>query len=398
MKIGILSRAKGCYSTRRLRVAAEARGHTVEVLDTLRFSIQLSDDDADLYYCGEAMAKLDAIIPRIGASITHFGGAVLRQLEQMDIFCITSSQGLSNSRDKLRAMQNLSKQGIGIADTAFVRDRRDILPAIERVGGAPVVIKLLEGTQGVGVILAETQKVAEAIIETLQSANQNVLLQKFVSESRGKDIRAFVVGNRVVAAMRRTAQGQEFRSNVHRGGVAEPVDLDPVYRKTAIRAAHLLGLRVAGVDMLEGAEGPKVMEVNSSPGLQGIESASGVDVADSIIELVEDQVMFPELDIRQRLSVAVGYGASELFIPKDSEIVGRTLAESHLRERDVIVLCLERGDKVIPNPHGSQVILAEDRLLCFGKQSEMRSLIPLRKPGERQRTRRPISTSAGAND
>lgn len=398
MKIGILSRAKNCYSTRRLREAAEVRGHTVEVLDTLRFSIQLSDDDADLFYRGEPMEPFDAIIPRIGASITHFGASVLRQFEQMDIFCITSSQGLSNSRDKLRAMQNLSKQGIGIADTAFVRDRRDILPAIERVGGAPVVIKLLEGTQGVGVILAETQKVAEAIIETLQSANQNVLLQKFVAESRGKDIRAFVVGNRVVGAMRRTAQGQEFRSNVHRGGTAEAVDLDPVYRKTAIRSAHLLGLRVAGVDMLEGADGPKVMEVNSSPGLQGIEGATGVDIAGSIIELVEDQVMFPELDIRQRLSVAVGYGASELFIPKDSEIVGKTIAESHLRDRDVVVLCLERGDEVIPNPRGTRVIQAEDRLLCFGKQSEMRSLIPQRTPREHQRPRRPISTSAGADD
>ncbi|MCB9838528.1 MAG: RimK family alpha-L-glutamate ligase [Phycisphaeraceae bacterium] len=396
MKIGILSRAEGCYSTRRLAETARDRGHEVEVLDTLRFSIQLSDDHPSLYYKDHEMDDFDAIIPRIGASITHFGASVLRQLEQMDVFCITSSNGLLGSRDKLRAMQSLSRQGVGIADTAFVRDRRDILAAIERVGGAPVVIKLLEGTQGVGVILAETQKVAEAIIETLQSANQNVLLQKFVAESRGKDIRAFVVGNRVVAAMRRTAQGQEFRSNVHRGGVAESVDLDPVYRKTAIRAAHLLGLRVAGVDMLEGADGPKVMEVNSSPGLQGIEGATGVDVAGAVIELVEDQVMFPELDIRQRLSVAVGYGASELFIPEDSPIVGKTLAESHLRDRDVVVLSLERDDVVIPNPRGERVIMAGDRLLCFGKQSEMRSLIPPRKPGDRQR--RPVSTSVNSDE
>ncbi len=397
MKIGILSRSPKCYSSNRLREAAEAKGHEVKFLDTLRFSIELMENEPELYYRGKELEQFDAVIPRIGTSVTYFGSAVLRQFEQMDTFCVASSQGVLNSRDKLRALQSLSRQEIGIADTAFVRDRKDILPAIERVGGAPVVIKLLEGTQGVGVILAETQKVAEAIIETLHSAKQNVLLQKFVAESRGKDIRAFVVGNRVVAAMRRTAQGQEFRSNVHRGGSAEEVELSPEYRKTAIRSAHLLGLRVAGVDMLEGADGPKVMEVNSSPGLEGIEGATGVDVAGSIIELIEDQVMFPELDIRQRLSVAVGYGVSELFIPEDSDIVGKTLAESQLRDRDIMVLSLERGDEVIPNPHGDQMIESEDRLLCFGSQKEMRDLIPPRKPGKRKRTRRPIAMSTDAD-
>ncbi len=394
MKIGILSRSPKCYSTRRLREAAEEKGHEVTVLDTLRFSIQLTDGEPELYYRSKRLPELDAVIPRIGASITFYGCAVLRQLEQMGVFTVAPSLGVLSSRDKLRAMQNLSRQGIGIADTAFVRDRKDILPAIERVGGAPIIIKLLEGTQGVGVILAETQKVAEAIIETLQSAQQNVLIQKFVAESRGKDIRAFVVGNRVVAAMRRTAQGQEFRSNVHRGGTAQMVELDPVYRKTAVRSAHLLGLSVAGVDMLEGADGPKVMEVNSSPGLEGIEGATKVDVAGSIIELIEDQVMFPELDIRQRLSVAVGYGVSELFIPEDSEIAGKTLAESHLRERDIVVLNLVRDDEVIPNPGGDQVIEAEDELLCFGKFSEMRKLIPSRKPSQRRSARRPVTTTS----
>jgi ribosomal protein S6--L-glutamate ligase len=188
----------------------------------------------------------------------------------MGVFCTNSSNGITNSRDKLRSLQILSRHHIGIPRTTFVRDRTDVLPAIHRVGGAPVIIKLLEGTQGVGVILADSEKIAEAIIETLQSTKQNVLVQKFVAESKGRDIRAFVVGDQVVAAMRRTAQGQEFRNNVHRGGQVEPVELDDQYRETAIRAAQIMGLRVAGVDMLEGKTGPQIMEVNSSPGLEGI--------------------------------------------------------------------------------------------------------------------------------
>ena len=192
------------------------------------------------------------MLPRIGASITYFGTAVVRQFEQMDVFCANSSAGIANSRDKLRSLQILSRHHIGIPATTFVRDKKDVLPAIERVGGAPVIIKLLEGTQGIGVLLAETVKSAEAIIELLQSQKQNVLIQKFVAESKGRDIRAFVVGDQVVAAMRRVAQGQEFRSNVHRGGLTEPVELDELYCETAVRAAQIMGLRVAGVDMLEG--------------------------------------------------------------------------------------------------------------------------------------------------
>jgi ribosomal protein S6--L-glutamate ligase len=263
--------------------------------------------------------------------------------------------------------------------TTFVRDRADILSAIERVGGAPVVIKLLEGTQGIGVILAPDVKIAEAIIETLHSTKQNVLIQKFIAESRGRDIRALVVGDRVVAAMRRTAQGEEFRSNVHRGGVVERVELDEEFEETAVRAAQIMGLRVAGVDMLEGKHGPLVMEVNSSPGLEGIENATKLDVAGSIIDHIDNQVAFPEIDVRQRLTVSTGYGVAELLVHGAADLVGKTLGESGLWDRDITVLTLHRGTTVIPNPRKGVVLESEDRLLCFGKLEEMRSMIPERR-------------------
>jgi ribosomal protein S6--L-glutamate ligase len=260
-----------------------------------------------------------------------------------------------------------------------VRDRADVIAAIERVGGAPVVIKLLEGTQGIGVILAPDIKVAEAIIETLQSTRQQVLIQRFVSESKGRDIRALVVGDRVVAAMRRVAKGDEFRSNVHRGGSVEPVTLGAESGPAAVMAAQIMGLKVAGVDLLEGKEGPLVMEVNSSPGLEGIESATNLDVAGAIIDYIDNQVAFPEIDVRQRLSVSTGYGVAELLVHGDADIVGKTIGESGLREKDITVLTLHRGSKVVPNPFPRHVLEADDRLLCFGKLEEMRSMIPDRK-------------------
>ncbi len=253
-----------------------------------------------------------------------------------------------------------------------------MLPAIERVGGAPVVIKLLEGTQGIGVLLAESVKSAEAIIELLQSQKQNVLIQKFVAESKGRDIRAFVVGDQVVGAMRRVAQGQEFRSNVHRGGLAEPVDLDESYRETAVRAAQIMGLRVAGVDLLEGKEGPLIMEVNSSPGLEGIEGCTQLDIAGAIVDYIAAQVDFPEIDLRQRLTVSRGYGVAEIHIPDGSEYIGKSIYESGLREKDIIVLTLHRGTTVIPNPRPQRQLEAGDRLLCFGKLELMRELIPVK--------------------
>ncbi|MCB0993535.1 MAG: RimK family alpha-L-glutamate ligase [Acidimicrobiales bacterium] len=379
MKLAILSRAPRSYSTQRLVAAANERGHDVDVLNTLRFAIDLSGAEPDLQYRGKPLDDYDAVLPRIGASITFFGLAVVRQFEQMDIYTPNTAHGIANSRDKLRAMQILSRHGIGIPATTFVRDRADVLPAIERVGGAPVVIKLLEGTQGIGVILAPDTKVAEAVIETLQSTKQNVLIQHFVAESKGRDVRALVVGDRVVAAMRRVAQGDEFRSNVHRGGTVEAVELDEEYQRVAVQAAQIMGLRVAGVDLLEAGKGPLVMEVNSSPGLEGIEVATELDVAGAIIDYVADQVAFPELDIRQRLTVSTGYGVTEVLVREGADLVGRTLDESGLRERDITVLTLARGSKVIPNPRGSRVLEAEDRLLCFGKLDAMRDLVPARR-------------------
>ena len=389
MKLAILSANARCYSTRRLREAAADRGHDVKVLNTLRFAIDLEENDPQLFFRQKKLSTYDAVLPRVGASITYFGTAVVRQFEQMNVYCANTSAGIVNSRDKLRSLQILSRHAIGIPKTTFVRDRKDVLPAIERVGGAPVIIKLLEGTQGVGVILAETVKVAEAIIETLQSTKQNVLVQKFVAESKGRDVRAFVVGDRVVAAMRRVAQGTEFRSNVHLGGRTEVVELDDQYSETAVRAAQIMGLRVAGVDMLEGKDGPQVMEVNSSPGLEGIEGCTKLDVAGAVVDYIAAKVDFPDLDIRQRLTVSAGYGVAELLVRAGSEFEKVAIDDSGLGDLDINVLTLYRGAKVVPNPKGSRVLEAGDRMLCYGKLDAMRSMIP-----ERTRKRRRIKVQS----
>ena len=390
MKIAILSRAPRAYSTQRLTAAARERGHTVRVLNTLRFAIDLSGREPNLQYRGKQLSHYEAVLPRIGASITFFGIAVVRQFEQMDVYTPNTSNGIANSRDKLRAIQILSRHDIRIPATTFVRDRADVLPAIERVGGAPVVIKLLEGTQGIGVILAPDTKVAEAVIETLQSTKQNVLIQRFIGESRGRDIRALVVGDRVVAAMRRRAQPGEFRSNVHRGGSTEVVDLDPEYERVAVQSAQIMGLRIAGVDMLEGADGPLVLEVNSSPGLEGIETATDLDVAGAIIDYIDRQTAFPELDVRQRLSVSTGYGVAELLVHEGADLIGKSINESELRDRDISVLTLTRGTTVIPNPRGERVLEPEDRLLCFGRLEAMRDLVPARRRKRQQPEVRPL--------
>ena len=376
MKLAILSRNPNCYSSRRLRESAIRRGHKVKILDTLKFAIDLQSGEPELFFKSKMLSDYDAVLPRIGASITYFGTAVVRQFEQMDVFCVNGSNGITNSRDKLRCLQILSRHHIGIPETTFVRDRKDVLPAIERVGGAPVVIKLLEGTQGVGVILAETVRVAEAIIETLQSTRQNVLVQKFVSESKGRDVRAFVIGDQVVAAIRRVAQSGEFRSNLHRGGVAEPAILDEAYCKSAVRAAQIIGLRVAGVDMLETEDGPQIIEVNSSPGLEGIERSTQLDIAGAVVDYIAAQVDFPEIDLRQRLTVSRGYGVAEIHIPEGSKFVGKSIDESGLSDLDINVLTLYRGETVVPNPRLKRTLEAGDRLLCFGKLDLMRGMVP----------------------
>lgn len=376
MKIAILSRSPRCYSTRRLKEVALERGHKAKVLDTLNFGIFMEEESPQLTYKAKDLSTYDAIIPRIGASITEYGTAVVRQFEQMGVYSLNPSHSISVSRDKLRAMQALSRHDIGLPETAFVKRKQDVLPAIERVGGAPVIIKLLEGTQGVGVILADSVSVAAAIIETLNSAQQNVLIQKFVKESKGKDIRAFVVGDRVVAAMRRQAVGQEFRSNVHRGGKAIKVELTREYERTAVQAARIMGLRVAGVDMLEGQDGPQVMEVNSSPGLEGIETSTGVDVAGEIVRYLEEQIAFDDVDLQLRLSLARGYTVAELQVTPGSELANKKIGETDLRGQDVLVLSINRNGLITPAPHGDDTLLPGDELLCYGKQITLRSMVP----------------------
>lgn len=376
MKIAILSRSPKCYSTRRLKEAAIKRGHNALVLNTLQFSISVEPGNPSLHYRGKLLSTYDAVIPRIGASITFFGLAVVRQFEQMGVYALNESIAISRSRDKLRSAQILSRHNIGLPRTAFIRSKKDIIPAIERVGGVPVIIKVLEGTQGVGVILADSIKVAEAIVETLQTAKQNVLIQHFVKESRGKDIRAFVVGNRVVAAMRRSAVGDEYRSNVHRGGTTESVTLSPEYEKTAVTAAHVMGLTVAGVDMLEGVDGPNVMEVNSSPGLEGIEGATKVDVAGAIIEEVEQRVSVPDFDLRKRLRLGGSQAVVEIVLRDMPAFEGKKLKDSPFAGSKSRVLAIDRAHTFIPNPGAEDVLLAGDKLVCFGNMEELRTMLP----------------------
>jgi ribosomal protein S6--L-glutamate ligase len=386
MKIAILSRGPDLYSTRRLREACQKRGHTPRILNPLSFALDLERGKPALFYKEKPLGRYDAVIPRIGASVTAYGTAVVRQFEQLGVFCLASSQAIVTSRDKLRSCQVLSRHRIGMPKTVAVRRPDGVLPAIERMGGPPIIIKLLEGTQGIGVILADSTNVAQAIVETLQGpGGKNVLLQQFVAESRGKDIRAFVIGGRVVAAMRRVAAGDEYRSNVHRGGRIEHVHLDSEYERTAVQAAQILGLRVAGVDMLEGKDGPLVTEVNASPGLEGIEHATHVDVADAIVAHVEDEVLFPDIDIRQRLTLKAGYDILEIGVEDGGELANKTLAELALRDRDIVVLSLVRGDISIPNPKEDRVVRPGDTLLCFGSAVSLKALAPRPKKAKRRR-------------
>lgn len=376
MKLAILSREPKNYSTSRLVEAAKKRGHKVKVLNTLKFALDLRQQDPDLYYKQKRIEVFDAVLPRVGASITYFGTAVVRQFQQMDVYTPNSADGILNSRDKLRSFQILSRHNIGIPPTTYVKDKYDVLPAIERIGGTPLIIKLLEGTQGIGVLLAHTLDSATSIIELLQSQKQNVLIQKFVAESKGRDIRAIVVGDEVVASMRRVAQGQEFRSNVHRGGRTEAVKLDDKYKEIAVRTAKIMGLGIAGVDILEGKDGPQIMEVNSSPGLEGIENCTKLDVAGSFIDYIASRVDYPEIDLKERFSVSKGYGVAEIVIPGGSEYIGLSIQNSGLREKDINALSLHKGGKTIPNPRGDRILEAGDRILCFGKIESMKGLIP----------------------
>ena len=287
MKICILSRKKELYSTTRLFEAAEELNHEVKVVNPLRCYMNITSHKPSIHFKGEPLEGFDAIIPRIGASITFFGTAVVRQFEMMGVYSVNESVAISRSRDKLRSMQLLARKGIGLPVTGFAHATQYTQDLINLAGGAPLVIKLLEGTQGVGVVLAETDNAAESVIEAFRGLKQNILVQEFIKEANAQDIRCFVVGGKVVAAMMRTGRDGDFRSNIHRGGKAEKIKITPEERSTAVRAAKIMGLNVAGVDILRANHGPVVMEVNSSPGLEGIEGASGVNVAKMIIQFIE---------------------------------------------------------------------------------------------------------------
>lgn len=287
MKIAILSRNKDLYSTSRLVEAAKERDHQVKVVDPLRCYMNITSHRPSIHFKGEALEGYNAIIPRIGASITFFGTAVVRQFEMMGVYSLNESVAITRSRDKLRSMQLLARKGIGLPVTGFAHSTMYTKDLIDLVHGAPLVIKLLEGTQGIGVVLAETMQAAESVIEAFRGLNANILVQEFIKEADAKDVRCFVVGNKVIAAMMRVGKDGDFRSNIHRGGSAQKVKITPEERSTAVRAAKIMGLNVAGVDLLRSNHGPVVMEVNSSPGLRGIETATGINVADIIIKFIE---------------------------------------------------------------------------------------------------------------
>ena len=289
MNIFILSRNKNLYSTSRLLEAGQKRGHIIRVIDYMRCYMNITSRKPTVYYGGESLGKPDAVIPRIGASNTFYGTAVVMQFEMMNSYCVNSSVSISNSRDKLRSLQILAKAGINMPVTGFASHTKDIEGVIETVGSIPLIMKLLQGTQGQGIVLAETRKAAESVMSAFRQLDADIMVQEFIKESSGTDIRAFVVGNRVVAAMERTAPDGEFLSNVHRGGRIEKVELTNEEMNIVTEASNILGLSVAGVDLMRSDRGPLILEVNSSPGLQGIESSSGVNVADEIISFIEQK-------------------------------------------------------------------------------------------------------------
>lgn len=291
MKIAVLSRSKTIYSTKRLVEAAEARGHKVRVIDHVRCFMDITSDRPSIHYKDEEFGPehFDAVIPRIGASVTFYGTAIVRQFEMMGVYSVNESVAITRSRDKLRSLQLLSRKKIGIPVTAFANSPDDVPGLIREVGGAPLVIKLLEGTQGIGVVLAETRTAAKSVIQGFMGLSANILVQEYIKEAGGSDLRCFVVGGKVIASMQRTAPDGDFRSNLHRGGTATLVKLTAQERRTAVNAAKIMGLNVCGVDLLRSNRGPLVMEVNSSPGLGGIEAATNKDVADIIIEFIEKE-------------------------------------------------------------------------------------------------------------
>lgn len=368
-RIAVLSRGPRLYSTRRLVEEARLRDVDVAVLDPMQFSLFVADQDIGILHGGNRF-EFNAVIPRIGHSITRHGVSVLRHLEQLDVWCANSSTGILQSRDKLHSGQILARNRIPTPSTSYVRDMKDIERAIENVGGLPVVVKVTQGTQGQGVFLRHTIHETRNLVQGLLMTGKAVLIQQYIAESHGKDIRALVVGDRVVASMRRKARGREFRSNYHLNGTVEGVDLPEDYAEAACRAARVLGLNVAGVDLLEGDNGPLVLEVNSSPGLEGIEKASGVNVAGAIIDYVVSESDFSDVNVDQLLRTIPGRGVISVHMRNHPHLIGRPISD--LFKGKIPVFALSRAGDLIWNPEPDLQLRFRDSLICYGDLAELR--------------------------
>jgi len=372
VRLAVLSRGPRLYSTRRLVEEARLREIEVAVLDPMQFSLFVTEQEIGILHQG-APFKYDAVIPRIGHSITKHGVAVLRHLEQLEVWTANSSRGILQSRDKLHSGQILSRNKISTPRTAYVRDMKDIQRAIDTVGGLPVVVKVTQGTQGQGVFLRHTIHETRNLVQGLLMTGKSVLIQEYIAESHGKDIRALVVGGKVVASMRRKARGREFRSNYHLNGTVENVDLPEEYAEMACRAARVLGLNVAGVDLLEGNSGPLVLEVNSSPGLEGIEKASGVNVAGAIIDYVISESDFSEVNVDQLLRTIPGHGVLSVHLRNHPKLIGKPIGD--LFKGDVPIFALSRAGDLIWNPESDMQLRFHDTVICYGDLEELRAAI-----------------------
>ena len=372
LRLAILSRGPRLYSTRRLAEEARKRGLEPYIADPMKFSLFVADGRIDILHNGEPF-NYDAVIPRIGHSITKHGVAVLRHLEQLGIWTANTGAGILQSRDKLHASQILARNRIPVPRTTYVRDIIDVETAVDFVGGLPVVIKVTQGTQGQGVFLRHTIRESRNLVQGLLLTGRAGLIQEYIAESHGKDIRALVVGDRVVASMRRRARGREFRSNYHLNGTVEKVDLPPEFEEAACRAARVLGLHIAGVDLLEAKDGPLVLEVNSSPGLEGIEKASGVNVAGEIIDYVTSETAFSEVDLDQLLRTVPGSGVLSLQIKNHPQLVGQPLADLFNSSSKIPVFALSRDNSLLWNPSDDIQLRYEDVLICYGELTELRN-------------------------
>mgnify|MGYP000844810135 CR=1 FL=1 len=383
MRIVILSREPRSYSTRRLREASKARGHHVRVVDTLACTMHVVEGRPELFVVDKPIGAVDAVIPRIGASITFFGAAVLRQLEQMGVYTLNTAQASSDARDKLKILQLLSRHRVGIPKTAFARSRDDVVPCVERMGGAPVVVKLLEGTEGVGVIHADTIDTAYAIVETMQVARQNVLIQKPAGDSEHHIVRAIVVGGKVVAGMSIVLTRMKKTGRLRPTAFAV-IELSPEARAVAERATQIIGLSCAGLDLTLRDGTPRVLEVSPTPDFEGIEHVTGVDIADAIVAHVEEQVSFPVVDVAQRLTLEQGFGVAEFTVSADAEIAGRLLGELALWTKDIQVLSIVRGSETLPNPRADVRLTSGDVVLCYGRTDAIRAIMPPPRPRRRR--------------